>query len=165
MAAPYGDDRNIFYMQQALNLAQKAFLRGEVPIGAIVVDSQGMIVGRGYNQVEQKKSQSAHAEMIALAKAGKKRKDWRLNDCWVYVTLEPCSMCMNCIALSRCKGVVFGAKSPLFGYQLDKEGAFQLYKENVVETVAGLCAEDSVQLLKRFFKDRREEKRLVREEK
>jgi len=165
MPAPYGQDRDTFYMNQALNLARKAFLRGEVPIGAIVVDAEGRIIGRGYNQVETKKSQAAHAEIIALSKAGKKREDWRLNDCWVYVTLEPCAMCMNLITLSRCKGVVFGPKSPLFGYQLDKQGSFQLYKENVVETVAGLCAEDSVQLLKRFFKDRREEKRLGREEK
>ncbi len=165
MPVPFVQDSTIFYMNEALKLARKAFSHQEVPIGAIVVNSGGQIVGRGYNQVETKKSQSAHAEIIALAKAGKKVGDWRLNDCWVFVTLEPCSMCMNMIALSRCKGVVFGAKSPLFGYQLDKQGVFQLYKENVIETVAGLCAEDSVQLLKWFFKDRRKEKRLGREEK
>ncbi len=147
MPVPFVQDSTIFYMNEALKLARKAFSHQEVPIGAIVVNSGGQIVGRGYNQVETKKSQSAHAEIIALAKAGKKVGDWRLNDCWVFVTLEPCSMCMNMIALSRCKGVVFGAKSPLFGYQLDKQGVFQLYKENVIEREAGLCAEDTVLLL------------------
>lgn len=165
MPAPYGEDRDIFYMNEALNLARKAFSCGEVPIGAIVVDPDGTIIGRGYNQVEKKKTQAAHAEIIALSRAGKKSGDWRLTGCWVFVTLEPCSMCMNLIAASRCKGVVFGAKSPLFGYQLDKQGVFQLYKENVVETVAGLGAEDSVQLLKKFFEGRRKEKRLGRDEK
>lgn len=165
MPAPYGEARDNFYMRQALKLARKAYDAGEVPVGAVVVDSAGAIVGRGYNQVEKRNSQAAHAEIIAITKAGKKLGDWRLNGCWIYVTLEPCSMCMNLIAISRCKGVVFGAKSPLFGFQLDKGGVFQLYKENVVEAVAGLCAEDAAQLLKNFFKGRRKEKRLSREEK
>lgn len=165
MISPYGSDRKLFFMRQALKQAQKSFFRGEVPIGAVVVDAQGTIIGRGYNQVEQKHSQTAHAEMIALRNAGKQLGDWRLSGCWLFVTLEPCAMCMKCIQLSRCAGVFYGARSPLFGYQMvDKEGVFQIYKENVVEIVSGLCAEDAAALLKLFFRERRKEKKRDRRE-
>jgi tRNA(adenine34) deaminase len=164
MATPFGQNRDRFFMKQALRQARKAFLSQEVPVGAIVVDAKGTILSRGYNQVEKQTTQCAHAEAIALKKAGKRLGDWRLLGCWVYVTLEPCAMCMNLIKLSRCAGVVYGANSPLFGYQLDKKGAFQLYNENVVSVEHGLCADEAAQLLKDFFRNRRKEKRLSGEE-
>ncbi len=106
------------YMKMALAQAKKAFAADEVPIGAIVVDSEGQVMGRGYNQVEKKHLQTAHAEVIAISRACKKVGDWRLNDCTLYVTLEPCTICMGLVGLSRVKRVVFGAQSTLFGYQL-----------------------------------------------
>ncbi len=109
-------------MRQALKLAQKAAVIDEVPIGALVVNEQGVILGRGYNMVEKLCTQTAHAELRALTQAGKKVGDWRLNGCWLYVTLQPCAMCLNSIKLSRIQGVVYGAESPLFGYHLDNTG-------------------------------------------
>ena len=75
------------YMKQALKLARKAYDQQEIPVGAIIVDQQGTIIGRGYNRVEQRNDVTAHAELYALARAGKKQNNWRLNGCWLYVTL------------------------------------------------------------------------------
>lgn|GEM_PF-863300 len=155
----FGFEQDVFFMKRALRQAQLAYAHNEVPVGALVVDAQGAILGRGYNKTEKRSSQAFHAEMCAIAKAGKKLGDWRLNGCWVYVTLEPCAMCMHLIQLSRCAGVVFGAKSPLFGYQVvDKDSRFSVYKEDVVNVVAGVCEQESAALLKCFFKDRRKKK-------
>ena len=93
--------KNEYYMKKALVLARKAFDLGEVPVGSIVVDSNEKIIGRGYNSVEKNKSQLAHAELLAISKAVKKRGDWRLDGCTLYVTLEPCGMCFHAIGLSR----------------------------------------------------------------
>jgi len=153
---PFSEKEVTFFMKKALYYARLAFKKGEVPVGAIVVSPEGKIIGRGSNCVMKIHSQSGHAEVIAIQKAGKTSGDWRLLGCWVFVTLEPCHMCMSLIQLSRCAGVVYGADSPLFGFHLDKEGAFQLYNENVVKVIAGPCAEESVSLLKKFFKGRRE---------
>jgi tRNA(adenine34) deaminase len=95
MNSPFGPDKNHFFMAQALKQARLALKYDEVPIGAIVVSPEGAIVGRGYNQTERKSSQAFHAEVLAVTRAGHKMGDWRLNGCWVYVTLEPCVMCMN----------------------------------------------------------------------
>jgi len=142
-------------MQQALVQANKALANNEVPIGALVVNKEGIVIARAYNQVEKKDTQSAHAEILAINKAGKKIGDWRLSDCWVYVTLEPCSMCMNLIYLSRMAGVIFGANSPLFGYRLDNRQSNQVYKKATVCVVEGVCADESARLLKRFFNKKR----------
>lgn len=151
----FGQKKDTYFMKKALEQAQKARAAEEVPVGAIVVDSQGKIIGRGYNLVEKKDTQAAHAEVIAISKAGKKIGDWRLNGCWMYVTLEPCSMCMSLAVLSRLEGVVYGATSPVFGYQLDKELNFQLYKNGALLVVSGVCAEESSALLKDFFRHKR----------
>ena len=142
-------------MKQALTQARRALARDEVPIGAIVVDPQGKVVARGYNQVEKRGCQTAHAEVLALQEACKKLGDWRLDGHWVYVTLEPCSMCFSLMKLCRIAGVVYGAESPLFGYHLDKDAGLRVYNRNAVQIVAGVCAEKSVSLLKRFFKSKR----------
>jgi tRNA(adenine34) deaminase len=144
-----------FFMKQALAQARKALACDEVPIGAVVVSPEGIIVGRGYNQVERYGCQIAHAEMRALAQACKKVGDWRLNGYWVYVTLEPCSMCMNCMKLSRVSGIVYGAESPLFGYHLDNDAGHRVYNKCPVQIQKGVCAEEAVSLLKQFFKNKR----------
>jgi tRNA(adenine34) deaminase len=160
MPSPFGPDKDQFFMAQALKQAHFALKYDEVPVGALVVSSEGIIIGRGYNQTEKRSSQAFHAEMLALIKAGRKIGDWRLNGCWVYVTLEPCAMCMNLIRLSRCDGVVYGALSPLFGYQVvDKCCSFSVYKEDAVEIVAGVSQDKAAALLKGFFRARRIKKK------
>ncbi len=145
-----------FYMQKALALARRAFAADEVPIGALIVDRSGAIIARAFNLPECKMTQTAHAELLALAKAGKKIGDWRLEGCWLYVTLEPCAMCMNAIILSRVEGIVFGAESPLFGYQkVDKHTPSWLYKRDNLAIIGGICEEESRTLLQDFFKQKR----------
>jgi len=148
-------EKDHFFMNHALAQAQRAFDNDEVPVGAIVVNPEGIIVARGYNKVEMRKCQTAHAEMIAVQKACKKLGDWRLDGYWVYVTLEPCSMCMSFMKLCRVSGVVYGADSPLFGYHLDKDAGLRVYNRNAVQIVSGVCAEEAVSLLKRFFQKKR----------
>jgi len=153
--SPFGQKKDLFYMKKAIALAQRAYDKEEVPVGAIVVDKKGKIIGRGYNQIEKKDTQAAHAEITAITKAGKKIGDWRLNGCWLYVSLEPCSMCMNMTLLSRIEGVVFGATSPVFGYRLDKDLTFQLYTIGTLKIVPGVLADESATLLKNFFRHKR----------
>lgn len=160
MSSPFGPDKDHFFMSQALKQACLALKYDEVPVGAIVVSPEGKIIGRGFNQAEKRSSQAFHAEMLAIAKAGRKISDWRLNGCWIYVTLEPCAMCINLIRLSRCEGVVYGASSPLFGYQVvDKSSSFSVYKEDVVKIVAGVDKDKAAALLKGFFRLRRTKKK------
>jgi tRNA(adenine34) deaminase len=149
-----------YYMQQALELAEQALAHDEVPIGALVVDHvcdkiAGAIIGCGYNQTEYCKSQSRHAEVIAIEQAGQQRQDWRLDGCTLYVTLQPCLMCISLVGLSRIERVVYGAKSPLFGYDLDKELLPDLYKRQIKGVTSAVEAEQAEALLKKFFKTKR----------
>ncbi len=155
-----------YYMGQALKQAQRAFDSDEVPIGAVVVDEAGIIIARAYNQVERKQTQVAHAEMLAVSKAGAKQGTWRLSGCWLYVTLEPCAMCINLMVLSRLAGVVFGTSSPVFGYQLDKHGIVQLYQNTdfPLTVVEGNRAHESAHLLRTFFRRKRKAGRGAYEE-
>lgn len=98
------------FMDEAIKLAQKAEKRGEIPVGAVVV-MNNKIIGRGYNCKENKYNPIMHAEIIAISKACKKIKNWRLNDCVLYTTLEPCNMCKAAIADSRIKKVIYGASA------------------------------------------------------
>lgn len=153
----FGKEKDLFFMQQALIEARKAHDMDEVPVGAVVVNKEGEIIGRGYNSVERDCTQRSHAESLALENAGKVMGDWRLEDCWVYVTLEPCAMCINLIKLSRCAGVVYGARSPLFGFQLDKIDKDSVYKRDAFSIVEGVCNEESAAMLKDFFKQKRKD--------
>ncbi len=139
-----------FYMTNALMQANKAFNNNEVPIGAVIVDKDGKIIARAYNKVEKKESQLAHAELQVLAQATKKMKRWRLNDLTIYVTLQPCVMCMGALILSRIGRIVYAANSPLFGCNLDKLDWFGIYKDSlpVIEFQERV---ESIELLKKFF--------------
>lgn len=139
-----------FGMMHALVQAHKAFDHNEVPIGAVIVDKDGKIIARAYNQVEKKTSQLAHAELQVLDKVTKKMKRWRLNDLTIYVTLQPCVMCMGALILSRIGRIVYAANSPLFGYNLDKLDWFGVYKDSlpVIEFQERV---ESIELLKKFF--------------
>ena len=101
-------------MRAALAEAMKALDEGEVPIGCVIVH-EGTVVGRGHNQVERLRDATAHAEIIAIGAASDARQDWRLEDCTLYVTLEPCAMCAGAIVLARVGRVVYGAHDPKAG--------------------------------------------------
>lgn len=143
------------FMEKALMQARKAFDAGEVPIGAVVASKRGEILGTGYNQVEQDKTQTAHAELLALHQATETIQDWRLDDCILYVTLEPCTMCFAAARLSRIKLIVFGADSPLFGYKKDLD-CFVKAVDADVTVLSGVKKSACSELLQTFFKRQRE---------
>jgi len=151
----FGKEKDLFFMQEALVEAKKAQEIDEVPIGAIVVNKKGVIIARGYNRVEKDCTQRSHAEGLAIEQAGKGLKDWRLENCWIYITLEPCTMCMELIKLSRLAGVVYGASSPLFGFQLDKIEDLSVYKRDTFSIIEGVRSNESADILKQFFRKKR----------
>ena len=151
----FGEEKDQFFMQEALEQARYAVAIGEVPIGAVVVNAQGDIVGRGHNSVERDCTQRSHAECMAIEQASKAIGDWRLNGHWLYVTLEPCSMCMGLIKLSRLSGVAYGANSPLFGFRLDNQPDLWVYKRNALMIIEGIKEQESATLLKNFFHQKR----------
>jgi len=153
MANRWSDEE---YMCKALEHARQAAAENEVPIGAIVVDQHGQIIGAGYNQVEGCKTQTAHAEMRALYDAAQKLGDWRLENCTLYVTLEPCTMCSGAARLSRLEGVIYGTESNLFGCHLDRDSFVPLYSKGTPFLRGGVCQQECAEILKAFFKKRRE---------
>lgn len=150
----FGAQRDIYFMGECLAQARKALISDEVPVGAVVVNAHGLVVARAYNAVEAQCSQRAHAESLALAKAGKKCNNWRLDGHWLYITLQPCIMCMGLIRLSRLDGVVYGAPSPLFGSGLDFELPSTVYKSQIA-LIGGVLQDEAAVLLKEFFQDKR----------
>lgn len=155
MESVFGTEKDQFFMQEAIEQAKLAVTIGEVPIGAIIVNAAGEIVGWGHNSVERDITQRSHAECLAIEHASKKLGDWRLNGHWLYVTLEPCSMCMGLIKLSRLDGVVYAAASPLFGFRLDNQEDLWVYKRDVFSVIEGVKKEESAALLKDFFHKKR----------
>ncbi|MDF1655180.1 MAG: tRNA adenosine(34) deaminase TadA [Coxiellaceae bacterium] len=143
------------YMQRAKELAQQAANEGEVPVGAVIVHDN-KVVGEGYNQPITHTDPTLHAEMVAIRAAAKQLDNYRLLECDLYVTLEPCPMCLGAMLYSRVKRLFFGAYD-------DKAGAvtsvFQLLDEprlnHKIEWQGGIDADDCAQLLKDFFKQRR----------
>lgn len=145
-----------FYMQKALQQANIAALHNEVPVGAIIVSPDGKIIARAYNKVESKSCQTGHAEVIAIQKATKKLGDWRLNGCLIYVTLEPCLMCLGLIQLSRLEKVVFGASSPIFGSGSLTSNAILVHNNlKKLDIEGGIKEKDCADLLKSFFRQKR----------
>lgn len=149
-----------WYMEHALAAAREAMAANEVPIGAIVVDERGDIIARAVNSMELDCSQGSHAEIKALGIAGKKRGNWRLEGCTLYVTLEPCAMCMYACLLSRVSCVIYGAESNLYGYHLDNALLLQVYKKDALTVVKGVCADKAQELLRCFFQQRRKDNTL-----
>ncbi len=142
-------------MREALKEAGKAARKGEVPVGAVVV-KDGKILGRGHNLTESKQSALTHAEMMALAKATKKLKSWRLNGCDLYVTLEPCGMCAGAIVLSRIENLFYGAADPKAGVVESIANALENPKLNHrVKVTGGILKEDCSKVLSGFFKQLR----------
>lgn len=150
---------DIFYMNEALRLAQKASMQDEIPVGAVVADnSSGEIIGRGYNMCEQLRSPVKHAEIIALDEAANSRGSWRLTNATLYVTLEPCAMCTGAIINSRISRVVFGAYDKRAGACSSSVNLFELTKTHTPEITGGVLQEECQSLLSEFFKSKRKEK-------
>ena len=143
------------FMKEALKEAEKAYKKLEVPVGAIIV-KDGKIIARAYNQKESKTDTTKHAEILAIQKASKKLKSWRLIDCEMYVTLEPCTMCAGAIIHSRIKKVYIGAMDEKTGAVGSVLNLFEDYKFNhKPEVEKGILKEDCESLLKQFFKELR----------
>ncbi len=143
------------FMYAALQEAENALLEDEVPVGAVIVYNN-KVIGRGYNQVEKLKDATAHAEMIAITAASNYLNTWRLNECDIYVTLEPCIMCAGALLSSRIKSIFFASFDTKFGacgsvYNLVQEGKYN-HKINVY---SGLYSDESQKLLQSFFLKKR----------
>jgi tRNA(adenine34) deaminase len=148
-------------MELALREAEVAFEKSEVPVGAVVV-FEGRIIGRGHNLVESMHDATAHAEMVALSAAYNHFDDWRLEECDLVCTLEPCSMCIGAAILSRIRRVVFGARDPKFGAcgsVLDIPSNKKLNHE--IEIIGGVREAEAAHLMKSFFEQVRNSKREV----
>ncbi len=147
------------YMKEAIRQAKKAYALKEAPIGCVIV-REGKIIARGYNRRNTDGNALAHAELSAIKKASKKCGDWRLEDCTMYVTLEPCQMCAGAIVQSRMKKVVIAAKNPKAGCAGSVLNLLQMAQFNhQVEIEQGLMEEECAALLSSFFKELRENKR------
>ena len=147
------------FMKQALKEAQKAYEKLEVPVGAIIV-KDGKIIARAHNLKETKHDTTKHAEILAIQKASKKLNSWRLIDCEMYVTLEPCSMCAGALINSRIKKVYIGAKDEKTGAVGSVFNLLDDYKFNhKVEYETGILEENCKEQLKSFFKMLREMKK------
>ena len=145
------------FMNQALKEAQKAYDKLEVPIGAVIV-KDNKIIARAHNLRECKQNAIAHAEILAIQKACKKLNAWRLHDCDIYVTLEPCPMCAGAILNSKIRNVYIGALEPRSGAAGSKINLFEDYNFNHKGNYeTGIMEEECIKLLQNFFKDRRKE--------
>ena len=145
-------------MKEALKEASKAKKLNEVPIGCVIVHD-GKIIGRGYNRRMKDKNTLSHAELNAIKKASKKLKDWRLDDCEMYVTTEPCQMCSGAIVQSRIKKVYIGCMNPKAGCAGSIMNLLQEDKFNhQVEIESGVLEEECSQILKDYFKELRNNK-------
>ena len=151
------ENKDIGFMREALVLAKEAESLGEIPVGALVVNSKGEIIARAYNLRETDKSATAHAEIIAIEEACARLGTWRLNGCTLYVTLEPCPMCAGALVNSRIERVVFGA----YDMQAGCCGSvvnFNAYPFNhSFEITSGVLEKECKEVLTEFFKKRRKD--------
>ncbi|PJG83159.1 tRNA adenosine(34) deaminase TadA [Caviibacterium pharyngocola] len=153
-------------MRYALELSKKAEMIGEIPVGAVLVDEQGEILGEGWNQSILNSDPTAHAEIIALRNAGKKIGNYRLLNTTLYVTLEPCTMCAGAILHSRIKRLVFGAADYKTGAVGSRFHFFDDYKMNhVLEISGGILQEECSRQLSAFFQKRREQQKAEKQRK
>ena len=145
-----------FLMREAISIAQQALATADVPVGALVINSEGVIVGRGNNRREIDSDPTAHAEIVALREAASDEDSWRLDGHTLVVTLEPCAMCAGAIAQARMQTVIFGAWD-------EKAGAvgsvWDILRDprspQQVEVIAGVLEAECAELLQQFFKDKR----------
>ena len=143
------------YMKEAIRQARKAYAIGEVPIGCVIV-YKDKIIGRGYNRRMADKNTLSHAELIAIRKASRKMDDWRLEECTMYVTLEPCQMCSGAIVQSRMIRVVVGCMNPKAGCAGSILNLLQMKEFNhQAELTTGVLEEECSQMMKDFFKELR----------
>ncbi len=150
-----GDD---YYMGEALRLARRAAAAEEVPVGAVIV-REGRIIARAHNQVETLKDATAHAEMLAITQAESVMADWRLTDCDLYVTKEPCPMCAGALVHARLRRVIFGAPDPKGGAAGGLLNILQMPELNHrCEITSGVRLDECRQLLRGFFLERRSNK-------
>lgn len=143
-----------YYMSQALELAQEAADAGEVPVGCVIV-RDGAVIGRGRNRREEKQAVCSHAEMEAMAQANAALGSWRLDNCALYVTLEPCPMCAGAIINSRIRRVVYGAADTKAGCCGSVTDLFAMPFNHHPVVEQGLRTEEAQELLQAFFKDLR----------
>jgi tRNA(adenine34) deaminase len=144
-----------YFLQLALQEAEQAFRENEVPVGCVIVhDSQ--VIASAHNQREQLRDPTAHAEMIAITQAAEAMQDWRLEECSLYVTLEPCCMCAGAILQARVPQVIYGALDPKAGAV---QSMFQMLNDTRLnhrcETIGGILAAPSGEILTRFFQQQR----------
>jgi tRNA(adenine34) deaminase len=146
------------FMKEAIKEAKKAWAKDEVPIGAVIV-KDGKVIARAHNLRESKQIATAHAEIIAIEKACKKIGSWRLNDCTLYVTLEPCAMCSGAMILSRVDRIVYGASDPKGGCV---DSCIKMYEQqgfnHYPEVTSGILKDECSSMLTTFFKNKRNQK-------
>src|SRR5437870_11362754 len=148
-------ERDAAFMREALRQAQKAYEADEVPVGAVVV-REGRIIARAYNQVELLKDATAHAEMLALTQAEAAVGDWRLTDCDLYVTKEPCAMCAGAIVHVRLRRLIFGCADPRAGAAGSVINLLQLPSLNHhCEIISGVLENECTAILQDFFRKKR----------
>jgi tRNA(adenine34) deaminase len=143
-------------MRSALIEAKKAMDEGEVPVGCVIADSNGTIIGRGYNRREKERNALAHAELIAIHDACRHLNDWRLGGCSLYVTLEPCPMCAGAIINARIPKVFYGAKEEQSGSCGSVLNLFMERFGHTPQVVGGILEEECRKLMSDFFKKLRE---------
>ena len=150
------------YMRLALKEANKAYEKGEVPVGAVIVKNN-LVIAKAHNLREKNKQSCAHAEILAIQKACKKLEAWRLEDCDMYVTLEPCPMCAGAIMNSRIKNLYIGAMDPKSGAVGSKLNLLKDYKFNHdVNVEIGIFENECSYILKKFFKELRDKKQDIK---
>ena len=151
------------YMKEALKQAKKAYLLGEVPIGCVIV-YQGKIIGRGYNRRNTDKNTLSHAEITAINKASKRIGDWRLEECTLYVTLEPCQMCAGAIVQARIPEVVMGCMNPKAGCVGSVLNILEMLQFNhQVSVTRGILEQECSDMLKTFFTELRKRNKAEKE--
>jgi len=144
------------YMTKALVLAERAYVLGEIPVGAIVVSPEGEIIGEGWNLREQLQSPTAHAEILAIEQAAKTLGSWRLSGCTLYVTLEPCPMCAGAIMNSRLKRVVYGAFDDKNGACSSVVNLFEERFTHIPFVRSRILMQECGDILTRFFRELRD---------
>jgi len=146
------------FMKEAIKEAKKAYAKLEVPIGAVIVKN-GKIIARGHNQKEEKADTTMHAEIIAIKKASKKIEAWRLEECEMYVTLEPCPMCAGAIINARLDKIYIGTMDEKNGACGSVTNVLEEYKQNYsVQKEEGIYQKECEEIVKKFFKELRQKK-------